>query len=134
MLEQILIVVVTSIVTAFSGWVFYIREHKAKAVAVEVSNEGAEKNNDRTEIENYKLIAQEWREAAQQWKDLADDYQTKLIEQSRKIEAFLEKVQTNDAELAANKKEIVKLRGLLEKANKRIAELERWEKQAKKMK
>lgn len=111
MLEQVLIVLGTSLATAFSGWVFFIRKHKAEAVGVET-------NNTRQEIENYKLIAQEWREAAQQWKDLADEYQAKLIENSRKIERL-------ESESAAIKKEVITLKGLLTRAQNRIIELEK---------
>jgi chromosome segregation ATPase len=110
MLDLLLASIGTSIVTAFAGWVFFIRKHKAEAV-------GAEKTNDRTEIENYKLIAQEWREAAQQWKDLCDEYLTKLIENSRKIENMT-------IELSENKKDLRKFKGLLTKANNRIQMLE----------
>lgn len=111
--DPILIAIGTALATAFGSRVFYQRKHKAEAV-------GAEKGNDRTEIENYKLIATEWREAAQKWKDLADEYQLKLIENSRKIEVLV-------AEHAATKKELLKFKNLLAKANRRIAELERQE-------
>lgn len=115
--------------TALSGtaipiilaWLLYFRKHKADAV-------GAEKNNDRTEIENYKLIATEWRETSQVWKEMADEYQMKFRYQNRKFEEFLQKAEGTNKELEANRKEIAKLKELLAKANKRIGELEKFEK------
>lgn len=120
-MQEFLIALSGAALPILLAWLLYFRKHKADAV-------GAEKNNDRTEIENYKLIAQEWREAAQQWKDLADDYQTKLIENSRKIEAHFELFEDNKKELDSNRREIQTLKALLQKANKRITELEKWEK------
>jgi uncharacterized membrane protein len=120
-IDAVLIALGTSLATGFGSWVFFIRKHKAEAV-------GTEKTNDRSEIENYKLISQEWREAAQQWKDLCDEYQTKLIETLRKLDTrFVE----SDKELAANKEEIKKLRAALAVANKRIVELEDYQKHVK---
>lgn len=121
MLEVVLIALGTTLATTFGGWVFFIRKHKAEAV-------GTEKTNDRSEIENYKLISQEWREAAQQWKDLCDEYQNRLIETLRKLDTkFVE----SDKELAANRDEIKKLRAALVIANKRIVELEDFQKHTK---
>jgi len=122
----------TEFLTALSGaaipiilaWLLYFRKHKADAV-------GAEKNNDRTEIENYKLIATEWRETSQVWKDMADEYQMKFREQNRKFEEFLLKAEGTNKELEANRREIAKLKELLAKANKRIGELEKFEKLVK---
>lgn len=124
MIEIVLAILGGGAFATLIQWLLFPRKNKAEAVGVEVANKGYENNNDRTEIENYKLIAQEWRESAQRWKDLADEYQTKLIENSRKFEAFLTTVKHNNEEMASNKKEIEKLRNLLGKANKRILELE----------
>lgn len=67
--NQIMLVLGSSVATAFGQWVFFLRKHRL--------------GNDRTEIDNYKLIAQEWRESAEKWKELADAYQQELIEHKK---------------------------------------------------
>lgn len=107
MVNNVMLVLGSSFVTAVLQWFLYKRKHNANAVNIE-------KTNDRSEIENYQFIAREWREAAEQWKHLADDYQTKLIENSHKIEEL--------------SKEVSIQKGKLTKAYKRIGELEKHEK------
>lgn len=85
--------------TNFGQWFFYQRKHTATATGLEI-------NNDRTEIENLKLITQEWREAAQAWKDMADEYQTKHIENSRRVDELGNQVHTLKRELAKARKRI----------------------------
>ena len=103
-METVLVALGTALVSNFAQWVFFQRKHKAEA-------SGAEINNDRSEIENLKLITQEWRDAAQAWKDMADEYQSKHIANSRKVDELIEEVHG--------------FKRKLERANKRIAHLER---------
>lgn len=74
--------------------------------------------NTRQEIENYKLISIEWREAAQQWKNLVDEYQQKLIDNAKKIDELYEQ----NSEM---KRQLFSVTRQLERANRRINELEK---------
>ncbi len=86
------------------------KRHRAETTTVEVGNT-------RSEIENYKLIAAEWREAAQKWKDLVDEYQSKLIDNAKRIDELFEE----NVEL---RRQISAVKGSLTKAQNRIKELE----------
>lgn len=108
MLENVLLILGSATATAFLQWVLYIRKHKAEANSVE-------KTNDATEIENLVSMAKEWRETAAHWKQLADEYQKELI--SCKT--------VNGDKIESMKSEIRTLNNKLNKANKRIAELEK---------
>ncbi|MEH0008246.1 MAG: hypothetical protein V6Z82_05940 [Flavobacteriales bacterium] len=110
--------VLNIVLPLFTGGISWIatrwwerRKFKAEAVS-------AERGNDRSEIENYKLIATEWREAAQKWKDLVDEYQTKLIDNSHRIDELSSK-------LSATTRELSLVKGQLTKAQNRIKELEK---------
>lgn len=95
-METVLIAIGTALATGFGQWVFYFRKHRANA--------------DRSEIDNLKLIVQEWRDTSKIWKDMADEYQNRHIDNSRKIEQLYE--------------EIASLKRQLDKANRKINDLE----------
>lgn len=108
MLESLLIPVLLTFFTALITWLFARKKNQAETQAIA-------KTNDSTEIENLIKMVKEWRETATNWKDLADSYQKELIE-CRKI---------NGTKLEELYRELRSLKSQLNKANKRILELEK---------
>lgn len=104
---EVLITLGLSLVSGFSGWFFGRAKYQAET-------RGVERTNDRSEIENLNLIAKEWKEAAMLWKAMADEYQSKAIENMKRIADMEHELHSLRLVVQKQQKQITKLQKDLE--------------------